>query len=238
MKTTIFPDNTFVKHMDDEVAEWQRHCLKSRFFNSFDGAELSARFAVNPESIGSVIFVHGFTEFTEKYTEMLYYFYNEGYSVFMYDQRGHGHSARFVEEDYLVHIDTFDTYVKDLDFFISRLVLHETPGGPFYLFAHSMGGCIAALYLEHRPDFFRKAILSSPMLRMTFGSIPTFAGKAMATAAKLINREESPVPAPSLSAQRLISRQVLRPASRGSCGSTASRSRQAPTRTLRRRMGG
>lgn len=34
------------------------------------------------------------------------------------------------------------------------------------LFAHSMGGCVGALYLEKYPETFKKAVLSSPMMRM------------------------------------------------------------------------
>ena len=39
---------------------------------------------------------------------------------------------------------------------------------PLYLYGHSMGGAIAALYLEKHPEVFTKAVLSSPMIEMLY----------------------------------------------------------------------
>ena len=49
------------------------------------------------------------------------------------------------------------------------------PDAPLFLFGHSMGGCVSALFLEKYPDTFKAAVLTSPMLKMLFGTMPDFA---------------------------------------------------------------
>ena len=42
---------------------------------------------------GTVVMVHGFSESAEKYAEMIYYFLQAGYQVYIMDVRGHGRSV-------------------------------------------------------------------------------------------------------------------------------------------------
>ena len=48
------------------------------------------------------------------------------------------------------------------------------------LFAHSMGGAVAARYIEEHPKVFERAILSSPMFRMQTGKYPWWVAKMTA----------------------------------------------------------
>lgn len=111
---------------------------------------------------GTVLILHGLNESTEKYREMIYYFLCEGLSVLIFDQRGHGRSHRAVRAG-LVHVDRFEEYVKDALCVICG-PLAACPA-PYYLFAHSMGGAVAALLLVQGDHPFAKAVLSSPMIR-------------------------------------------------------------------------
>jgi lysophospholipase len=43
---------------------------------------------------------------------------------------------------------------------------------PLYLYCHSMGGCIGAWTIEQYPALFSRAVLSSPMLGLSFGKVP------------------------------------------------------------------
>lgn len=114
---------------------------------------------------GTVLLLHGFSENAEKYREFIYYLLNDGLSVLVLDQRGHGRSPRAVPPS-LVHIDRFDEYIEDLEAVLTAF--SDTVTAPFYLFAHSMGGAVAALYLEKHPNVFKKAILSAPMISLSY----------------------------------------------------------------------
>jgi lysophospholipase len=61
------------------------------------------------------------------------------------------------------HVNKFEDYVKDLKTFVDNVV-KQTPHPKTFLLAHSMGGGIAARYIEEYPNDFTAAALSSPML--------------------------------------------------------------------------
>lgn len=110
----------------------------------------------------TVVISHGFTESTEKWHELTYYFLKCGWDVYALDHRGHGLSHRKVTDLTLTHIDNFGEYVWDFEIFTNKI--KSEAKGDICLFAHSMGGAIGALFMENHPDFFRKAVLSSPMI--------------------------------------------------------------------------
>ena len=197
MKVKIFAEASFTEQMKTEVALWREENLKAIRYKSYDDTKIHAVYALNPNARGSVVFVHGFTEFIEKFLEPLYYFYEEGYSVFMYDQRGHGRSGRKIEDREKVYVGSFDEYVEDLWYFIDHIVAEKEPDLPRFLFGHSMGGCISALFLERYPEVFKAAILTSPMLKVNFGNTPELAAAAMAAFSKIIGRETHPIPGAS-----------------------------------------
>lgn len=124
------------------------------------------------EPRGTIVLSYGFTESCEKYHEMIYYFHKQRYQTAVIEHRGHGKSVRQVENKYLVHIESFQQYVEDLHGFIVEKVFPIRAGMPLYLYAHSMGGCIGALYLEQHPSVFTKAVLNAPMLGIQLGGLP------------------------------------------------------------------
>ena len=180
MKTRIFTEENYTEKMNGEAALWRDAHMKQLRFRSPGGTRLHSRYAVNPDARGAVVLEHGFTEYAEKFLEMMYYFYQEGYSVFMYDQRGHGRSGRKIADENLVYVASFDEYTSDLEYFIDHVVKKQAPGLPLLLFGHSMGGCVSALFVEQHPDVFRGAVLSSPMLKMAFGDTPELAVRFVA----------------------------------------------------------
>ncbi len=141
---------------------------------SFDGLSLNYEYYLAENAVASIVAVHGFTEFIRKYREAAYYFLNAGYNVFLYDQRGHGLSGREVEELELCHIDSFDSYVRDLECLIDRIV-RPASDAPIYLFSHSMGGAVSLLYLQKHGDDIKKAVLSSPMVCPRLHGLPRLA---------------------------------------------------------------
>jgi pimeloyl-ACP methyl ester carboxylesterase len=87
----------------------------------------------------------------DKFSELVYGFYHQGYSVFIYEQRGYGHSSRIGKDPRRAHTDDFMFFARDLNAFMEQVVKARHPDD-IYLFAHSMGGAVAALYLKEYPD--------------------------------------------------------------------------------------
>ena len=126
------------------------------------------KFIVENEK-GSIVISHGFTECLEKFTELIYYFTEMGYSVYGLEHRGHGRSSNLnLKEKSQIHIDSFDYYIEDLKIFMDEIV--QKKGNSVFLFAHSMGGAIGTLFLEKYQEYFEKAVLSSPMMEINTGS--------------------------------------------------------------------
>ena len=88
-----------------------------------DGGVLHAELYEQQSATRAVIVLHGYTESGEKFREMTWYFLQSGFNVYAIDHRGHGKSARSVEETWLTHVDHFSDYVNDLEAFMD----HEKP---------------------------------------------------------------------------------------------------------------
>jgi lysophospholipase len=142
------------------------------YFNSSDGTKIYYEAYLHPEEKAAVVISHGFCEFTAKFEEVVFYFLQAGYSVYILDHRGHGYSARSVSDKSKVYVRSYEEYVLDFHVFITKVVLKDSLHRRLVLYAHSMGGAIAALYLEQYPGVFSCAILSSPMLEINSGIVP------------------------------------------------------------------
>lgn len=154
------------------------------------GYNLRAAFYKTGKS-NSVIFIsHGYTENIERYQEIIYYFLKADYSVAIMEHLGHGYSDRILANPCKVHIDTFDTYVDDFHTFYKEIRSRMGDDCKYYLFAHSMGGCIGTLYLEQYPNDFRACVLSSPMHEPDSGGVPKPLCKLAATVLELFGKGE------------------------------------------------
>ena len=106
----------------------------------------------------ALIVLHGLKDHSARYQALAEEGVARGYAVWAYDQRGHGRSSGD-----RVSIDSFDDYLDDLDIFIARVRAAE-PNKQVFLFAHSMGGCVATLYtLKHKP-MLGGLLLSGPAI--------------------------------------------------------------------------
>ena len=160
MRDFLFEQN-FEADFEGRLLPLLRAARQEVPFPGYDGGTLFGVRYDAPSPRGTVMILHGLNESTEKYTELIAYFLQAGFSVLIYDQRGHGRSVRCVRLR-LVHIDRFEEYVEDAACAV-RGPLAACPS-PYYLFAHSMGGAVAALLLE-RAHPFQRAVLSSPMIQ-------------------------------------------------------------------------
>ena len=142
---------------------------------------------------GVVVISHGFTESVAKFAEPIYYLLQAGYEVWGLDHRGHGRSCRLNDNPYVVHVQRFEDYVEDLRHLTESRVKPTAGKLPIYLYCHSMGGCVGAWTIEQYPDLFQKAVLSSPMLGLSFGKIPLPVAYAFATLKGLGEKGKEPL---------------------------------------------
>lgn len=165
--------------MDHTVLPWLKERDEIRMLPGYDGQSLYCESyqADNPK--GTVLIVHGFTENTLKYSELIWSLLHLRFSVIAYDQRGHGRSWRpeGLPDPSVTHVDHFSDYVKDLQTVCNAYT--ESMPRPWFIFAHSMGGAVASLLLEQNPDLFRAAVLSSPMIAPSTRGIPVSLASAL-----------------------------------------------------------
>lgn len=170
-RADVIPQSRYDETMAETVIPFLQKTGSSGTFDRDQSGNMYYERYCPEQPVGVVVMVHGFTENAEKYREMVYYFVRAGYAVYIYDQRGHGRSVRTQQDLSLVHIEHYEEYLDDLAY-IADMAAKEHPGLPLYLYAHSMGGGIGAAFLERRPEVFRKAVLTSPMIRPQTAGIP------------------------------------------------------------------
>ena len=174
--------------MDTVVIPALRDREKQTTLRAGDGTPLYCVSWSADHPAGTVLVLHGFTENAYKYSELVYSLLNSGFSVLAYDQRGHGRSGRAagIPDPSVTHVESFQDYVSDLETVCDRL-LAPMPE-PHLIFAHSMGGAVAALFLEKHPDRFAAASLCAPMIAPNTSGVPVFAAAAICRLAGLLGR--------------------------------------------------
>ena len=165
---------SYREFMDQTITPYIAARRTVRRLTMRDGKQLYGESYSADGARGTVFVLHGFTENAVKYSEIIYRFLSDGLSVFIYEQRGHGRSYRKVADKTLTHIDRFEEYVEDFETVLDSAA--DMPK-PYYLFSHSMGGAVSALFMEKHPGVFKKAVLSSPMIAPTHGDMPIFIPK-------------------------------------------------------------
>jgi len=143
-------------------------------FAAADGLLLT-RQAWRPEGASAAVLavIHGYGEHGGRYRGLAEHMAAGGYALHVYDLRGHGRSA-----GRRGHLGRFTDYLDDTAVFLDA-VREEQPGRPLYLLGHSLGGLIAAAYVEDRPaDALAGLILSSPFLRLGMPVPPLKLGAA------------------------------------------------------------
>jgi len=113
--------------------------------------------------VGLVIFTHGYGEHSGYYDEFALFFNKKGFACITYDLRSHG-----LSEGKRGHVPEYEFFLDDL-----QNVINFSTGLfnkiPVYLFGHSLGGSIVLNFLlKKKSDNIKKAIISSPWLKLAF----------------------------------------------------------------------
>ncbi len=168
----FLPEENFAKSYA-EVISRLNDCKISGFMSSFDNLKIYYEYFLCENAKENMVIVHGLSEFTKKFYEVIHFFLNQGYNVFIFDLRGHGYSEREDDAGNNLHVNDFFSYVKDLVLFVKTVVKSVSPL-PINFFSQSMGGAIVGTYLQQTDEKVGKAIFSAPMICPNFKGMPRF----------------------------------------------------------------
>lgn len=193
----LIKDVNYDEYMENENPRWRSECVEQCNFPSFDGLNLRyyhASQGKGKEPKGCIVMLHGYCGFWGKFHEVAHFFWQAGFNVFFLEQRGHGYSGRQIDDKDMVHVIDYADYIADVKTFMDKIVMPSAGKLPKIIYAHSMGGAIAALFLEEHPEYFDAAVLSSPMFSIKTGSTPSIAVKLLCAKIRLMRQENLPFP--------------------------------------------
>ncbi len=136
-------------------------------FNTYDNIPI--RYATweakTTSNKGTICLFTGRGEFIEKYYQVIEKLISRGFNVAMMDWRGQGLSHRRLVDPFKGHVSSFQNYQKDLQHFMTEIVLPDCRP-PYFALAHSMGGAILLNHAKQHANWFERIILTAPMLRL------------------------------------------------------------------------
>ena len=106
-----------------------------------DGVRLRIAWWPKDDARGTVLIFPGRTEYAEKYGRTARDMAAHGYAAVSVDWRGQGQADRALTDRLTGHVVDFDEYQTDIAAVLEALEDLGAPK-PYYLIAHSMGGCI------------------------------------------------------------------------------------------------
>jgi lysophospholipase len=173
----------------NEIANfWQTGSFSH--FQGVDNKRIAYAAFINNENIESIVVVSGRSEGYLKYKELAYDLFQQGYNIYMMDNRGQGISERLTSDPHKGYVKNFDDYAEDLNQFITLVAqenTHKRTQKKPHILAHSMGGAIATRMMQLYPDRIQSAILSSPMIAIESGGLPTWLAKSLIYSTDTIN---------------------------------------------------
>ncbi|MCB2136958.1 MAG: alpha/beta hydrolase [Rhodobacteraceae bacterium] len=143
----------------DDVADAPAGAI-CRWLTAADGVRLRAAIWRGGDK-GTVFLFPGRTEYIEKYGPAAGELSARGYAMATLDWRGQGLAERLLPDPAPGHISRFRDYQKDVAALLAFVSAEDLPK-PYYLLAHSMGGCIGLRSL-HEGCGARAAVFSAPM---------------------------------------------------------------------------
>ncbi|HRK24648.1 MAG TPA: alpha/beta hydrolase [Beijerinckiaceae bacterium] len=128
-----------------------------------DGLALRAAVFRPANPRASVVILQGRSEYIERYFETIGELMQRGFAVVAFDWRGQGGSMRELSDPMKGHVDDFLLYLRDLDAVLTFIGASDLPR-PCFGLAHSMGGAVLALALNHGEQRLARAVVTAPML--------------------------------------------------------------------------
>lgn len=161
------------------------------FFLGQNNKEIYYRQYEVKDSKAVIVISHGFCETYNKYIDFIEFLNNNLFSVYILEHRGHGNSGRLGIDNSQIYVEDFNYYIEDLKEFLDSVVMYNLNDRKLFLYAHSMGGGIGALFLETYPKYFEAAILNCPMLEIHTGKYPYWFSKLVSDFYCLLGKGKS-----------------------------------------------
>lgn len=108
---------------------------------------------------GIVQIAHGMAEMSIRYERFARALTSAGYIVYANDHRGHGKTAKTVENLGYCGEDGFNWMIKDMKQ-LNDIIKNDNPGVPIFLFEHSMGSLLSQRYISLYGDTIKGVLLS------------------------------------------------------------------------------
>ena len=124
---------------------------------SFDGTMLYCVKDLVSKPRAVVLIIHGLAEHLGRYDYLTDKLNGFGYSVYRYDQRGHGRSGG--ERGYF---PKYDTLADDANVMVD-VAREERPGSPLFVLGHSMGGTTAVGFCIKYANKVKGVVLSGAL---------------------------------------------------------------------------
>ncbi|RMF11403.1 MAG: alpha/beta hydrolase [Alphaproteobacteria bacterium] len=131
---------------------------------------------------GTVVILHGWREFIEKYFETVADLLDRGFGVATMDWRGQGLSSRPLADRHKGHAASFDANVDDVRALMT--MVQDALPGPYFLMAHSFGGHCALRYLHDEPGMVERAVLLAPMIGIDLHGFPEAMARGLVAVAR------------------------------------------------------
>lgn len=193
-KRTYIYEKNYKYDMRKKVEPYLKNQLKHGYLLGNNNSKLYYEKFIVEKPKANIVICHGFGECTEKYYELIYYFMQEGYSVFIIQHRGHGLSKKLGIDESQINVESFSYYVEDFKKFIDEVVISNSKNKELFLFAHSMGGGIGTVFLEEYTNYFKAAVLSSPMHEINTGKVPKVLANIISKSMKILGMEKKYLP--------------------------------------------
>ncbi len=143
-------------HVAEGPANGAAHWVKTT-----DGYRIRVAHWTTPEMKGTVLLFPGRTEYIEKYGRDAVTMQENGFATVTIDWRGQGLADRLDSNRLLGHVHAFQDYQHDVRAMVHYAKAMNLPR-PFFLLAHSMGGCIGLRSLHDGLEVCA-AMFSAPM---------------------------------------------------------------------------
>jgi len=108
-----------------------------------------------------LLIVHGLSEHSGRYMNVVNHLVPSGYAVYGIDHIGHGKST-----GERVYVEQFQDYTKTLKIYLD-MIRDWQPEKLIFLIGHSMGGLISTAYLLEHQDELSGAVLSGPAIKVS-----------------------------------------------------------------------
>lgn len=141
---------------------------------------------------GTVFLLPGRTEYVEKYGRAAGDLGVRGYATLAIDWRGQGLADRVQDDPMVGHVDDFAEYQLDMQAMLAFARAQDLPR-PWFLMAHSMGGCIGLRTLAGDHPF-KAAAFSAPMWGILIAGWMRPMAVALSTASRWFRFDDRYVP--------------------------------------------